>query len=325
VRDSITDVPGIRVGHYTDRQGMTGCTVILCEDGAAGGVDIRGTATSTRQVDSLDPLHIVTEVHAVLFTGGSAFGLDAAAGVMDYLSERNTGFDTLYTRVPIVPAAVIFDISLADHKAKPTAADTYAACEAASEDFQEGSVGAGTGASVGKLFGIDQAMKGGLGTASVVLESGLAVGAIAAVNAFGDIRDPRTGKLVAGTRNAPDGTELVDTAAVISQAKVRVANAFEHTVIALVATNAKLTKAELCRVARMADAGLSRVVSPAHSAFDGDVVFSLSCGDVSSDTNTVGVLAAEALARAIFKGVVAADGMNLLPTATDLFPEASRR
>ncbi len=315
MRQAITDVPGILVGHYLD--GATGCTVILFEAGATGGVDVRGTATSTRQVDSLDPVHIVTEVHAILLTGGSAFGLDAAAGVMDHLSERGVGFDTLYARIPIVPAAVIFDISLKDHKARPTAANAKAACETASKDVAEGSVGAGTGASVGKLYGIAQAMKGGLGTSSVVLDSGLVVGAVAVVNAFGDVRDPRTGRLIAGTRSSPDGTELIDTAAAIRRANVRVTSAFEHTVLGVVATN----KAELCRVARMADAGLARVVSPAHSAFDGDVVFSLSCGDLSSDTNTVGVLAAEALATAVVRGVLAADGMGLLPAAKDIRPE----
>jgi len=210
----LTAIPGIRVGHGTDETGCTGCTVVLCPDGTVGGVDIRGSASGTREFDALSPMHLVPHVHAVLLAGGSAFGLDAAGGVMRYLEEQGVGFDVQVTRVPIVPAAILFDLRLGDAFARPDAAMAYAACRQATPGpFAEGSVGAGTGATVGKLFGISRATKSGLGSAVMNLPGGLKVGSLAVVNAFGDVRDPATGILLAGARESPESRSLADSAA----------------------------------------------------------------------------------------------------------------
>ncbi len=321
LHDDITDVPGIRVGHAQDRKALTGCTVILCEAGAVAGADIRGTASGTRQMDSLGPLHMVEQVQAVLLSGGSAYGLDAAAGVMTFLEERGMGFPTPVGLVPIVPTAVIFDFSLGDPQVRPTAEMAYRACLGArSGPIPQGSVGAGTGASVGKYHGIGRAMKGGLGSASLMGEGGVVVGALAVVNAFGDVLDPTTGEVVAGLRDAHGGKRLIRTDREILRGVPRQPTAFENTTLVAVATNARLSKSQATKMAQMAQVGLARSISPAHSPFDGDVIFGLSIGDVEGDLLCVGTLAAEATGRAILRAIQAADGFGILPARRDLGP-----
>ena len=315
----LTAITGIRVGHSTDETGCTGCTVVLCPDGTVGGVDIRGSAAGTRELDALSPMHLVPHVHAVLLAGGSAFGLDAAGGVMRYLEEQGIGFDVQVTRVPIVPAAILFDLRLGDAFARPDAAMAYAACRQATPDpFPEGSVGAGTGATVGKLFGISQATKSGLGSALVNLPGGLKVSALAVVNAFGDVRDPATGVLVAGAREAPDSRRLADSAAAMRRGVFPRGYRPENTTLAVVATNARLTKLQATKVAQMAQHGLVRAISPVHTTLDGDLIISLATGEVEGETNAVGVAAADAAADAILRAVKTAASLGGLPAWSDL-------
>jgi len=315
----LTAITGIRVGHGTDETGCTGCTVVLCPDGTVGGVDIRGSAAGTRELDALSPMHLVPHVHAVLLAGGSAFGLDAAGGVMRYLEEQGIGFDVQVTRVPIVPAAILFDLRLGDAFVRPDAAMAYAACRQATPGpFPEGSVGAGTGATVGKLFGISQATKSGLGSAVVNLPGGLKVGALAVVNAFGDVRDPATGVLVAGAREAPDSRRLADSAAAMRRGVFPRGYRPENTTLAVVATNARLTKLQATKVAQMAQHGLVRAISPVHTTLDGDLIISLATGEVEGETNAVGVAAADAAADAILRAVKTAASLGGLPAWSDL-------
>jgi len=315
----LTGIPGIRVGHGTDQKGCTGCTVVLCPDGTVGGVDIRGSAAGTRELDALSPMHLVPHVHGVLLAGGSAFGLDAAGGVMRYLEEQGIGFDVQVTRVPIVPAAVLFDLRLGDAFARPDAAMAYAACrQATSGPFPEGSVGAGTGATVGKLFGLSRATKAGLGSTVMNLPGGLKVGALAVVNAFGDVRDPATGVLVAGAREAPDSRSLADTTSAMRRGVLPRGYKPENTTLALVATNARLTKIQTTKVAQMAQHGLVRAISPVHTTLDGDLVISLATGEVEAETNAVGVAAADAVAEAILRAVTTATSLGGLPAWRDL-------
>jgi L-aminopeptidase/D-esterase-like protein len=319
--NAITDVPGIKVGHATDEEALTGCTVVLCEDGAVGGVDQRGGAPGTRETDSMQPMHLVQKAHAVVLAGGSAFGLEAATGVMRYLEERGIGYDTLVAKVPIVPAAILFDLAIGDPSVRPDAAMGYAACQLADDgSVAEGNVGAGTGATVGKIMGMGQAMKTGLGTASVDLGEGLMVGAIVAINAFGDVIDPQTGQIMAGTRLS-DGTGFADTLAVMRSLVSKSSLEFvgpESTVIGVVATNARLNKEETSKVAQMAQDGLARTVRPAHTMFDGDTFFALATGTVEADVNTVGAYAAEVMAEAIVRAVKTAEGVAGLPAWQDL-------
>ena len=320
VQSGITAVPGIRVGHATDPVGLTGCTVVLCEKGAVGGVDQRGGAPGTRETDLLRPLHLVQRAHAVLLAGGSAFGLAAADGVMRYLEERGVGFDARVAKVPIVPAAILLD--LGDPQARPDAAMGYAACQAASDGpVAEGNVGAGTGARTGMILGIGRAMKSGLGTAAVSLGGGLVVGALVAVNTFGDVVDPGTGEILAGARKLRSD-EMADTLAVmrgfVGKAALRFASS---TVVGVVATNGQLTKEEANKVAQMAQDGIARTVRPAHTLFDGDTLFALATGDKHADVNLVGAYAAEVVAEAIVRAVRAAEGAGGLPAYRDLRSE----
>jgi L-aminopeptidase/D-esterase-like protein len=328
LRNAITDVPGIRVGHADDAQALTGCTVVLCEGGAVGGVDQRGGAPGTRETDLLRPMHLVQKVHAVLLAGGSAFGLDAAAGVMRYLEEHNIGFDAQVARVPIVPAAILFDLAVGDPKVRPDAAMGYRACEQATDEPPaEGNTGAGMGASIGKVLGMGGAMKAGLGTASVDLGGGCVVGAIVAVNAFGDVVDPGSGRILAGARPAKLGPvkvggqgQFADTLAVMRSFVGKTALRFAsqaNTVIGVVATNAGLTKDEANKVAQMAHDGLARAVRPAHTLFDGDTLFALSTGEKNVDVNIVGAFAAEVVAQAIVRAVFEAKAAGGLPAASD--------
>lgn len=324
LNNAITDVPGILVGHAQNEQALTGCTVILCEKGAVGGVDQRGGAPGTREVDALHPMHLVTKVHGVVLAGGSAFGLEAATGVMRYLEEKGVGFDTHVYKVPIVPSAILFDLGIGDPKVRPDAAMGYQACQNASaQPPAEGNVGAGTGATVGKIFGTAQCMKSGIGTASLEIGAGVIVGAIAAVNAFGDVIDPSTGQVIAGVRSRDVGPihlgspgYFADTMRVMQTLIGRTALGYgsrSNTVIGVVATNARLDKEQANKVAQMAHDGLARTIRPAHTMVDGDTIFALATGDHNADVNIVGAYAAEVFARAILAGVRAAKPVAGLP------------
>jgi L-aminopeptidase/D-esterase-like protein len=323
LNDSITDVPGIEVGHAQDVEALTGCTVILCRKGAVGGVDQRGGAPGTRETDLLNPINLVEKVHAVLLAGGSAFGLDAASGVMRYLEEQKIGFETGVAKVPIVPAAILFDLNLGRPDVRPDAEMGYrAATTASSEPPAEGNVGAGAGASVGKIFGLKSAMKSGIGTASMNI-SGLVIGAIAAVNAFGDVVDPRSGEILAGARSTSLGplklgTEgyFGDTLEIMKTFAGRTILSFAsraNTVIGVVATNARLTKVEVARVAQMSHDGLARTLRPAHTMLDGDTIFALATGEKKADPSTVGAFGAEVMAQAILRAVQKAAPAGGLP------------
>jgi len=315
--NSITDVKGLKVGHSSDYKGYTGCTVILCEDGATCGIDIRGSASGTRQIDALSMNHIVEHVHAILLSGGSSFGLDAATGVMRYLEEKRIGFDVGPTKIPIVPTAVIFDIFFGDPKARPTPELGYEACINARDTIEEGSIGVGTGAAVGKIFEISRAMKGGVGTSSIVMPDGLVVASLVVVNAFGDIIDNVTGKIIAGARVAPDSLEFANTVESIKKGAVKKQFGLVNTTLGVVATNAKFSKKEVTKVAQMAQGGLIKTISPVHTTFDGDLVFALATGECEADLNLVGVLGEFVIAEAIKRAVKKADGFGILPAFKD--------
>lgn len=323
---SITDVPGIAVGHAQDFKAATGCTVIICPPGTIGGVDIRGSAAGTRQVDSLHSFHAVDEVHAVLLSGGSAFGLDAASGVMEYLEEKNIGYQTSVAKVPIVPTAIIYDLGLGDGRVRPNKEMAYRACLAShSEKVAEGSVGVGTGASVGKLLGISLATKGGVGTSSVFMPEGIVVGALVVVNAFGDVIDPQNGQILAGARDPHHPRRFINSSKMIKEGTKfpRGGTAFQNTTLGVVATNVRLTKRQAIKVAQMAQSGLVRTISPIHSTVDGDLIFALSCGELRADVNALGLLAEEAIAKAVIRAVTAAEGLGLLPAFRDLQEESA--
>jgi L-aminopeptidase/D-esterase-like protein len=317
---SITDVAGIKVGHFTDTRRPTGCTVILTEDGAVAGVDVRGAAPGTRETDLLNPINTVQAVHAIMLSGGSAFGLGTATGAMSYLEERGIGFNAGVARVPIVPAAILFDLGVGDPKIRPDAEAGYRACKAASVSVPaEGNVGAGAGATVGKLFGMARAMKSGVGTSAIRLD-GLTVGAIVAVNAVGDVFDPATGKIIAGARTK-DGKLLVNSMAAIKRGEqLPPLMSGTATTIGVVATDVVLTKAQATKVAQMAHDGLARAINPVHTAYDGDTIFALATGRSSKPANItlVGALAAEAMAQAVVRAVRAARGIAGFPSASEL-------
>lgn len=322
--DSIVDVAGLSVGHFSDARRPTGCTVVLVPEGATCGVDVRGAAPGTRETELLSPLNAVEQVHAVLLSGGSAFGLDAAGGVMRWLEERGIGVTVGPARVPIVPAAILFDLWLGDVRIRPDAQAGHAACEAASrQPPAQGNVGAGAGASVGKLFGIERAMRGGIGSASVTV-AGVTVGALVAVNALGDVIDPASGQPVAGARSA-DGRSLMNTMAALLRGELPAPlQPGQATTIGVIATDARLSKAQANKVAQMAHDGLARSVNPVHTMGDGDTLFALATGASgrAAGVTLLGALAAEVTARAVLRAVRAATGLNqtglpVLPSASD--------
>ena len=324
LHNTITDVPGIQVGHAQDEIALTGCTVILCESGAVGGVDQRGGAPGTRETDALHPMHLVDQLHGILLAGGSAFGLDAATGVVRYLEEKGVGFDTQIAKVPIVPAAILFDLSIGNPNVRPDASMGYQAClNASSNPCEEGNVGAGCGATVGKILGMKQAMKSGIGSASIEIGDGVIVGAIAAVNAFGDVVDPQNGQIIAGARTTNLGPfrlgeagYFADTMQVMKSLAGRTILSFAsrgHTIIGVVATNAKLNKEQVNKVAQMAHDGLARCIRPAHTMLDGDTIFALATGKRPADVNIVGAFAAEVFSQAILNAVKTAHPAGGLP------------
>jgi L-aminopeptidase/D-esterase-like protein len=316
----LTDVGGLRVGHTTDTAGLTGCTVVICDAAMTGGVDVRGSATGTREIELLRPTHLIQHVHAILLSGGSAYGLDATAGVMRYLEEHDRGFDVNIARVPIVPSAILMDLGVGDPRARPDAKAGYHACIDASDgEFARGNVGAGTGATVGKIHGLPYAMKGGLGTACLELHGGIKVGVIVAVNALGDVVDPSTGRIIAGARN-PKGSGFADTEKTLSGDLSTTIWSFYNTVIGLVATNARLNKEETNKLAQMASSGIARSIVPAFTSFDGDVVFALSNAetDLAAPVSALGSAASRAMSLAILDAVKSAEGVEGIPSAKDL-------
>ncbi len=321
-KSSITDVPGIRVGHYTDEDAATGCTVVLCEDGAVGGVDVRGSAPGTRETDLLRPTALVNEVHAVLLSGGSAFGLAAATGVVRHLESRGIGLQFGGANIPIVPAAILFDLGLIRGDVRPTAADGEAACvDASCAAPKQGSVGAGTGATVGKALGIDRAMKGGIGSASISLGEGLVVGAIVAVNAIGGVYEAATGRIIAGPRSE-DGTAILDAMEIAvspSHAERQPVSA-TNTTIGVVATNANLNKEQANKLASAGQDGIALAVRPAHLMGDGDTVFALATGGREAPVNMNQLLAAAVMcvSNAIVHAVSEAESLGGIPAVKDL-------
>jgi L-aminopeptidase/D-esterase-like protein len=317
---SITDVQGVKVGHFTESRRPTGCTVLLFEKGATAGVDVRGGSPGTRETDLLNPLNTVQQVQAIVLAGGSAFGLDAASGVMRYLEQRRLGFDMGDIVVPVVSAAILYDLEIGDPKIRPTAESGYKACQAATaERVAEGNVGAGAGATIGKMFGMRQAMKSGLGSASVrVGDTGIVVGAVVAVNAIGDVVDPKTGKIIAGARKA-DGSGFVDSMSRIREGYGMRADG-ANTTIGVVATNVALDKAQATKVAQMAHDGLARTIYPVHTPSDGDTIFAVATGTTPSRANpgAIGALAAEVMAQAVLRAVMNARGIAGLPSYSDL-------
>ena len=315
----LTDVPGIKVGHFTLSARPTGCTVVLAEAGAVAGVDVRGAAPATRETDVLNPVNVVQIAHAIVLSGGSAFGLDSASGVMRYLEERKVGFEFGGAYVPIVPSAALFDLGVGDGRIRPTADCGYQAARTASgEAVPEGNVGAGAGATVGKAAGMGRAMKGGIGTASVTMPDGLIVAALVATNGMGDVIDPANGQVIAGVRTS-DGKAFADARRLLRSGAIKFRTG-ENTTLGVITTNAVLTKTEATRVAQMAHDGYARAIVPAHTPVDGDTIFTLATGAKTgpADAGLVGVLAADVMAEAIVRSVRQATGIPGYPAARDL-------
>jgi L-aminopeptidase/D-esterase-like protein len=317
----ITDVQGIKVGHFTESRKPTGCTVLIFEKGATAGVDVRGSAPGTRDTDLLNPVNTVQQVQAIVLSGGSAFGLAAADGVMRYLEEHGLGFHIGQAIVPIVPAAILYDLDFGDQKIRPTAESGYKACQAATTGrVEEGSVGAGAGATIGKMFGMKSAMKSGLGTASVrVGDTGIVVGAIVAVNAVGDVFDPKLGKIIAGARK-PDGSGFLDTMQQWREGRGPEPTAGANTTIGVVATNVAFDKAQATKIAQMAHDGLARTINPVHTPYDGDTIFAVATGAIQTRANhgVIGAIAADAMSQAVLRAVMNARGLPGLPSYSDL-------
>lgn len=328
----ITDISGIKVGHASDFERITGCTVVLCEQGAVAGVDQRGGGPGTREIALLDPVNHVDKVHAIVLAGGSAFGLDAASGVMRYLEDQKIGYQTGVARVPIVPSAILFDLGIGDPKARPDAQMGYTACQnASSQPPEQGSIGAGTGATVGKMLGIQQGIKSGIGTANIEIGGGVTVGALVAVNAIGDVIDPSTGKIVAGARPIRKGPikiggegffadSLTLMGSMVGRSLLSMADR-ANTVIGVVATNAAFDKSGATKIAQMAQNGVVRCVRPANTMHDGDTMFALSLGKKKANINIVGAYAAQAVQIAILNAVSHATGLGGIPAIADFETE----
>lgn len=315
----ITQIAGIKVGHYTDLKAATGCTVILCEEGAVAGVDVRGSAPGTRETDLLRPMNLVEKVHAILLSGGSAFGLNAAQGVMRYLEERSVGYDTAAGKVPIVPAAVLYDLDIGSSKIRPGPEEGHMAClNASSSEIAEGCIGAGTGATVGKLLGPQQATKSGLGMASEEVATGVIVAALVVVNAFGDVIAPKTCDILAGTRQ-PDGSSFANSAELLRvQGFSWKHKPLTSTTIGVVVTDADLNKEQINKVAQMAQDGMARTIDPCHTMYDGDTIFALSIGKKRGDVNVIGSSAAHVVSKAIVRAVMVAVSLGGIPARCDI-------
>jgi len=320
-KGQITDVPGIKVGNIEDSEALTGCTVILVEDGAIGGVDVRGSAPGTRETDLLDPVNLVDQVHGICLSGGSAFGLDAASGVMRYLEEEGVGLDVGVAKVPIVPAAVLFDLAVGNPNIRPDQQMGYDAAKRASHlPFKTGNVGAGCGATIGKLAGNDSCMKGGLGSSSYTLEDGTVIGALVAVNAVGDVRDPAKGRILAGPFDK-EKRQINDSLNILQQGYAANIKEGTNTTIGVIAVNAQLTKAEAKKVAQMAHDGYARTIYPAHTMYDGDTIFTVATGGRKVPVDIIGAIAAKVMEEAIIDAVIAARGPHGIPAYNDIIHE----
>ena len=309
----IIDVPGIKVGHYQDLEGLTGCSVILTERGAVAGVDVRGSAPGTRETDLLDPINLVQMVHGLCLSGGSAFGLDAASGVMQYLDEHHIGLDVGVAKVPIVPSAVLFDLAVGNPKIRPDKQMGYeAAKRATAEPFEVGNIGAGCGATIGKLAGFNNCMKGGLGSASITLNDGTTIGAMVAVNPLGEVRHPTSHEILAGPYDSKKGSFIDSVEALKENRAVKPASG-TNTTIGVIAVNADLTKAEAKKVAQMAHDGYARTIYPAHTMYDGDTIFTLATGGHSTQVDVIGALAAQVMEEAILNAVYSAECVQGIP------------
>ena len=317
---SIVDVPGVSVGHWTDGEAATGCTVILTTGGSVGGVAVRGGSPGTRETDLLDPIRRVDRVHAVLLSGGSAFGLAAASGVQQWLEERGIGFDAPHGPVPIVPAAILYDLGVGRSDVRPDGAAGYAACDASDGSAMEvGSVGAGTGATVAKAYGMDGAVKGGIGSACCVLPDGISVGAAVAVNAWGGIHDHRDGELIAGPR-AADGSLADPVQVMLTGTTSARSSALANTTIGVVATDAKLDKMQANFVASACHDGMALTIRPCHTPSDGDTMFCVATGESSADANlmTIVTAATHVTALAVLDAVRSAHGLAGVPAVSEL-------
>jgi L-aminopeptidase/D-esterase-like protein len=326
--NSITDVPGVKVGHAQDLEAITGCTIVLCEKGAVGGVDQRGGAPGSREIALLDPVNHVQHIHGVMLSGGSAFGLDAAGGAMQYLEENGFGYETPVARVPIVPSAILFDLGIGDSHTRPDKQMGYQAClNASGQPPAQGSVGAGTGATVGKLLGMGQATKGGTGTASMDIGGGVIVGAIVAVNPLGDVIDPESNQIIAGTRSLKKGPisigddeifadSLTIMRTMVGRTILGLASK-QNTVIGVVATNARLDKSQTTKLAQMAQNGVVRTIRP-QTIRDGDTIFAMATGEKKGDINIVGAFAAQVMQQAVLNAVRHADSMGGVPSISEL-------
>jgi L-aminopeptidase/D-esterase-like protein len=315
----ITDVEGIRVGHFTDSRRPTGCTVVLYERGAVTGVDVRGSAPGTRETDLLKPTNLVDKVNAIVLSGGSAFGLESATGVMRYLEEHDAGFATAAGKVPIVPAAILYDLTVGNGKIRPTADAGYSACmNAKTGPIEEGSVGAGAGATVGKIAG-GRPMKGGIGTSSIRLPNGVIVAALVAVNSVGDVIDPKSGKIVAGARTA-DGKAFLNIVEEYRSGRGVTPPPGQNTTIGVIATNARFDKTQMTKIAEMSHDGMARAINPTHTPSDGDTLFAMSTGTSSASANlsAVGALAAEAVTEAILRAVMKAKSVAGFPSFSEV-------
>lgn len=315
---TLSSFKGIKIGHAQDFDSATGCSVIIAKKGAIAGVDVRGGAPGTRETDLLNPINLVDKIHAILLAGGSAFGLDAAAGVMEYLEEKKVGFNVQVARVPIVPGAVLFDLGIGNPNIRPDKEMGYKACIDSEKDNNlMGNVGAGTGATVGKLFGMEQAMKGGLG--QIFLQVGdLIVGAVVAVNCFGDVIEPTTGDIIAGTLDK-SLIKPVNTEEYMLKEYNKDNNIFSgNTTIGVVITNARLTKNQANKIASMAHNGYGRVIRPAHTMVDGDTIFTMATGEISADVNVIGLLAARVIETAVIRGVKHANSLHGIKSYSDL-------
>lgn len=314
----IIEVPGVKVGNKQDMTALTGCTVILFEDGAVCGADVRGSAPGTRETDLLDPINLVEKVHAICLCGGSAFGLDAATGVMQYLEQKEIGLDVGVARVPIVPAAVLFDLAVGNPKVRPDKQMGFEAAAAASkEKFKTGNYGAGCGATVGKLAGMNSCMKGGLGSAVLKLDNGVAIGAIVAVNAVGSIRNPESGKMIAGPYDSKNAI-ILDSIKLVGENYHSAIPSGTNTTIGVIAVNANLTKAEAKKVAQMAQDGYARTIYPSHTMNDGDTIFAAATGGIKVPVDVVGSLAAKVMEMAILDAVYSADSIGKILAYKDL-------
>ena len=314
--NNILDVKGIKVGQVQQMEGLTGCSVILCEEGAVCGVDVRGSAPGTRETDLLDPINMIQKVHAVVLSGGSAFGLEATCGVSKYLEENGIGFDVGVAKVPIVTGAVLFDLGVGDPKCRPNIDMGYEACKVASyTNLEQGNFGAGCGATVGKIKGSNFCTKGGIGSYSIKLDNGLVVAALIAVNAFGDVYEE--GKVIAGVLN-DSKDEFLNTYDLMKQGVNKGGFNIDNTTIGVVATNAKLDKAQCKKVSQMAHNGYAKTIFPIHTPHDGDTIFTLATGEIETDVTLLGSLATEVVEKSIINAIKNAKSINNIPSYNEI-------